>query len=116
MDIAARDQELNRLILEGNALEGFDEFYAADVVMQESADEVYEGKDTNRKREEEFFSAVTELRDFSLKHSVVGDGVSMSTWHMDFTHEEWGDQKFDQVAVRHWNDEGEIEKERFFKG
>jgi len=116
MDLEQREKRLNDMVLGGKALEAFDEFYADDVVMQESADEVYEGKEKNRKREEEFFSAVTELRDFSLKHSVVGDGVSMSTWHMDFTHEEWGDQKFDQVAVRHWNDEGQITKERFYKG
>lgn len=116
MDISARDRQLNEMILEGKALEGFDRFYADDVVMQESADEVYEGKKTNRKREEEFFSNVTEVRDFSLKHAVVGDGVSMSTWHMDYTHEEYGDVEMDQVAVRHWNDEGEIAKERFFKG
>lgn len=115
MDIKQRDEELNRMILKGRALEAFDKFYAEDVVMQEDDEEPFVGKDVNRQREEEFFGNVTELREAELNHAAVGDGVSMSTWSYDYTHAEWGDQQYDQVAVREWNDEGKVQKERFFK-
>lgn len=115
MELKKREDRLNQMILEGRALEAFDEFYAEDVVMQEGSEEPFRGKDVNREREEEFFSGVTELRDFSLEERAVGDGVTMSTWHMDLTHEEWGDVKSDQVAVREWNEDGQVTRERFFK-
>ena len=115
MDIGRREQELNQMILEGKALDAFEKFYAEDVVMQEGADEPFEGKETNRQREKDFFGAVTELRALDLKEVAVGDGVTMSTWHYDFTHEEYGDQAFDQVAIRHWDEDGRVVRERFIK-
>ncbi len=115
MDIAQRERELNRMILEGDVMDAFEKFYADDVVMQEGAEEPVEGKDENRRREEDFFGNVTEFRGAELNHVAVGDGVSISTWSYDYTHADWGDQQYDQVAVREWNDDGRIEKERFFK-
>ena len=116
MDIRSRDQELNQMVLEGKALEAFEKFYAPDCVMQEPEGEPIEGKDVNRQREKDFFGSVTELRTMELHDVAYGDGVTMSTWSFDYTHEEWGDVAYTQVAVRHWNDQGLIEKERFFKG
>lgn len=115
MDIKERERELNRMILEGRAMDAFEKFYAEDVVMQEGDEEPIEGKDVNRQREEEFFGNVTEFRGAEVKDVAVGDGVSMSVWSYDYTHADWGDQAYDQVAVREWNDEGRIQRERFFK-
>lgn len=116
MNLRKLDSELNEMVLEGRAMEAFDKFYADDVVMREGSEEPTVGKDANRRREADFFGAVNEVRDFRLKHAVVGDGVTMSVWHLDYTHEEWGDVKMDQVAVRRWNDAGQVAEERFFKG
>ncbi len=113
--IAELDAELNRMILEGKLLEAFEMFYADSCVMQDQGFEPWEGKDLNREREKDFMSKVTEFRAGELKETAVGDGVSFSTWHFDYTHAEWGDVKYDQVAVRHWKD-GKIVKERFYKG
>lgn len=108
------EQDLNKKILSGDALDAFEEYYADDIVMQEGSDEPFVGKRTNREREKEFFSKVTELRALELEEVAVGDDVTMSLWHYDFTHEDWGDQDFDQVAIRHWRD-GEVVRERFVK-
>jgi len=116
VSIAEKDAQLNEMILQGDALEAFERFYADDVVMQDQDLGPWEGKDTNREREEDFFSKITELRGVELKERAVGDGVTFSIWHYDYSHAEWGDVKYDQVAVRHWNDEGLIEKERFYRG
>lgn len=115
LPIAKKDAELNRLILEGKALEAFERFYAEDVVMQDQGLGPWEGKDANREREEDFFSKITELRSVELRESAVGEDVTFSIWHYDYSHSEWGDVKYDQVAVRHWNDDGLIEKERFYR-
>ena len=56
MDVKALDEKLNQAILNGKALEAFDELDAADVVMQENSDKPFEGKEFNRKREVEFFN------------------------------------------------------------
>lgn len=112
--LADLEQDLNRKILAGDALDAFEEYYAEDCVMQEGADEAFRGKDVNRRREKDFFASVTEVRDISVHDVAVGDDVTMSTWHFDVTIEGAGDVVFDQVAVRWWTD-GKVVKERFFK-
>ncbi len=113
--IAELDAELNQMILEGNALDAFEKFYADSIVMIDQGFEPWEGKELNREREKDFFSKITAFRAGELKDAAVGDNVSFSTWHWDYTHAEWGDVKYDQVAVRYWVD-GKIVKERFYRG
>ena len=48
-DIAALDNDLNEKILTGKALEGFEKYYADDVVMQENSEAPFVGKELNRK-------------------------------------------------------------------
>lgn len=113
--IAELDAELNEMIQQGQILEAFEKFYAENVVMQDQGFEPWVGKDLNREREKDFVSKITEFRAGSLKESGVGEGVTFGTWHFDYSHQEWGDVKYDQVAVRYWKD-GKIVKERFFRG
>ena len=112
---AELDAQLNRMILEGKALEAFEQFYADECVMIDQGFEPWVGKDLNREREQDFFSKITEFRAGELKDSGVGENVTFSVWHFDYTHAEWGEQKYDQVAVRHWKD-GKIVQERFYRG
>jgi hypothetical protein len=83
--------------------------------MIEHGMEPFIGKDFNREREKDFFAKVTEFRGAELKETAIGDDVSFSVWHYDYTHAEWGDVKYDQVAVRKWRD-GQIAEERFYRG
>ncbi|MFO7256916.1 MAG: ester cyclase [Bacteroidota bacterium] len=107
--------ELNALIIQGRPMEAFEKFYHDDVVMQENDNEPTVGKAANRKREEEFFSAVTEFRREEVLDVAIGDNVTMVRWAMDFTHKDWGDRKYTQVSVQHWAD-GKIIREQFFYG
>lgn len=115
VSVAELDAELNRMILEGNALDAFEKFYAEDVVMIDQGFEPWVGKDLNRDREKDFFSKLTEVRAFDLRESSAEEDVSFSIWYNDYTHAEWGELKYEQVAVRHWKD-GKIVKERFYRG
>ena len=104
---------LNDLVLDGKALEAFDKYYHPDVVMQENESEPTVGKQSNRKREEAFFGAITEFRSAKPLKVTVGEGVSMVEWQYDYTHKDWGVRNYKQISVQGWKD-GLIVKEKFY--
>lgn len=105
--------DLNDLVIQGKAMEAFDRYYHPDVVMQENENAPIIGKSTNRKREEEFFSSVTEFRGAKPLNVTIGEGVSMVEWQYDYTHKDWGVRKYRQVSVQEWKD-GLIISEKFY--
>ena len=112
---AELDAELNKMILEGKALEAFERFYGEECVMIDQGFEPWVSKALNRDREADFFSKITAFRAGDLRESAVSGDTSFSIWHWDYTHAEWGEVKYDQVAVRRWQD-GLIVEERFYRG
>ena len=113
--LAELENELNTMIQSGQIVEAFEKFYADECVMQDQGFEPWIGKDLNRERENDFVGKITEFRAGAMIDGAVGEDVTFSTWHFDYTHAEWGVVKYDQVAVRHWKN-GEIVKERFYRG
>lgn len=107
--------DLNDLILQGKALEAFDKYYHDEVVMQENESVPTVGKIANKKREEEFFSSITEFRSAKPLKVTIGEGVTMVKWEYDYTHKDWGVRNYKQVSVQEWKD-GKIIKEQFFYG
>ena len=105
--------DLNDLVLQGKAMEAFEKYYDNDVVMQENESEPTIGKESNRKREEEFFSNVTEFRSAQPFKVTIGQNATMVEWHYDYTHKEWGVRKYSQVSVQEWKN-GKIIKEKFY--
>lgn len=105
--------ELNDLILQGKAMEAFEKYYHPEVVMQENENPPTIGKAENRKREEEFYSSVTDFRGAKPLKVTIGEGVSMVEWQYDYTHKEWGVRNYTQVSVQEWKD-GLIIKEKFY--
>jgi ketosteroid isomerase-like protein len=104
---------LNNLVLEGRAMEAFEQFYDDEVVMQENAFPPTVSKAVNRERELDFFSKVSELRTLRVLDVAAGDNVTMVVWQYDYTHAEWGRKDYTQVSVQHWRD-GKIVREQFF--
>jgi ketosteroid isomerase-like protein len=115
-DLNARDQELNDMILQGEILEAFDKFYADDVVMEEE-DKRREGKAANREYEEQFVGALEEFHSAEIKARGIDEdnNVTFSEWENHMTLEGVGRVEQKQVAVRTWNDEGQITHEKFYK-
>jgi hypothetical protein len=111
-DIAQLDAELNEMLRQGRALEAFEKFYAEDVVMMEN-DQVFIGKDVNRKREEEFFGSIAELHEAGIGRTAVGDGVSFCEQWFEATLKDGRRIRLEEVSVRTWN-EGRVVKERFY--
>ncbi|MFO8098343.1 MAG: nuclear transport factor 2 family protein [Salinibacter sp.] len=115
-DIKERDQQLNDMILQGEILEAFEEFYADDVVMEEE-DKQRVGKEANREYEEQFVNALQEFHGAEIKGRAVDEENSktFSEWHNEMTLEGVGRVDQQQVSVRTWNDDGQITHERFYK-
>lgn len=112
MKLKEKVEDLNSMILQGQILEAFDKHYHPEVVMVDDQGS-YEGKETNRQREQQWLSGVTAFNGAEVKAVAVGDQVTMVEWHFDYEHEDLGHAKYDQVAVQRWKD-GQIIHERFF--
>jgi ketosteroid isomerase-like protein len=113
MDYTALDNKLNEMVLTGKAMQGFEELYAEDVVMQENNEEPRVGKAANRKAEEDFFASVAEWHEGRVDASAINGDTSFSQWYMDITLKNGYRAKMAQVAVRKWKD-GKVVHERFF--
>lgn len=117
MSIRAHVDELNQMILRGEILDAFEKFYADDVVMQDNDDEPRRGKDVNREYEKAFVNGLTEFRGAELKSVAIDheNGIAFNRWFFDYTHKDWGDMTYNQVAVQRWKD-GKIVRETFYHG
>jgi hypothetical protein len=104
------------MILQGKILQAFDKYYADDVVMEED-DKRREGKETNREYEEQFVNSLEEFHAAEIKARGVDEDnrVTFSEWENEMTLEGVGRVEQKQVAVRTWNDEGQITHEKFYK-
>ncbi|MCH9687955.1 MAG: nuclear transport factor 2 family protein [Deltaproteobacteria bacterium] len=111
-DIAQLDAELNDLIRQGKALEAFERFYADGVVMMEN-DQTFEGKEVNRKREQEFFGNIAQLHSAGIGATAVNGDNSFCEQYFDATFKDGKRIRMEEVAVRTWRD-GKVIKERFY--
>ena len=113
MSIADHDKQLNEMILSGQVMDAFEQFYAEDVVMQENLNDPCVGKEANRKREQEFFGSIKEFHGAELLGSAVEGDLSFAEMCFDATYEGGHRSKLTEVAVRRWKD-GKIVHERFY--
>ena len=111
-DFKQLDQAVDQAILNGQALDAFEKYYADDVVMQENDGQPFVGKDVNRKREQEFFASVEDFHGAEIVSKGFGDGASLTEWMLDLTFKGGQRTKLEQVGVRRWKD-GKIVSERF---
>jgi ketosteroid isomerase-like protein len=112
-DIGALDRELNQAILAGDILNAFEKFYADDVVMQENDLPAFNGKDVNRKREQDFVGSVQQFHEARLLGEAVNGEISYSEWEYDVTFKNGTRTKLQQVASRRWKN-GQVAHERFY--
>lgn len=92
-----------------------DEFYADDVVVVEANGEEFQGKETQRKRIQEWQESIESFHGgggYSIT-SNEDEGVTMVESWGDATFKGSGRMKFEEVGVQHWED-GKIVRERFY--
>ena len=79
-----QDQDLNQLILTGQALDGFEKYYADDVSMQENNDTPTVGKAENLARELVFFGSIEKFNGASIVRRAASGDTSFAEWTMDY--------------------------------
>lgn len=113
MTLEAQLNDLNNMVLNGEILESMDKYYHSDCVVIEKNDVVANGIQEAKDRESSVFEGVEAWLKSEIKSTAVGDNVTMTEWHFEYKHRDFGHKKFDQVAVQHWKD-GKIISDRFY--
>ena len=115
MSVKEKITDIYNHVQNGTALDAFEKYYAEDVTMiLEDGTEV-EGKDANRKRENEFFDSVEAFNGMEVVGITANEKTkqtSVESW-MDVTFEGGNRMKLEQVATQDWED-GKIVRERFY--
>lgn len=99
----------------GKLLEGFEKYYAENVVMQELGEEPRVGKEANRSREINFLQSIKEVHGagiLSFGEAVENNKTTVESW-MDLTFSNGFRVKMQQVAVQTWEN-GLIVNETFY--
>lgn len=112
-DITKLENDLNQMILAGQAMEAFEKYYAEDIVMQENEQPPRIGKVANREFEEQFFGSIKEFHGAILGDVAVTGDVSFSEWTFDATFQDGNRVANPQVTRRKWRD-GKVFSERFY--
>ena len=112
-DVSQLENELNQMILNGQAMDAFEKYYADDVVMQENDQPPRVGKAANREFEQQFFGSIKEFHGATLGDVAVSGDVSFSEWTFDVTFQDGNRVANPQVTRRKWQN-GKVINERFY--
>ena len=91
-------------IAEGKAMEAFEKYYSAHVVMEELGVEPFKGKEVNRAREIEFFDSIAEVHGMGVEAITADEeaGITMVETWFDATYKNGVRHNMEQVAVQRW--------------
>ena len=106
------NEEINTLLEQGMAMDGFENHYAEGVTMQENETEPRVGKVLNREQCGAFVKMFPSLK-LKVLSTAYGDQVSIQEVLFDYTNEQGEKIRYPEVAVRHWEN-GLVVKEKFY--
>jgi len=93
-DLKTNVEMLNQMILDGKILQAFDQFYAEEITMQDNNNPARMGKAENRS-------------------TLISDALAVTEWWFDYTHKDYGERNYKQLAVQRWKD-GQLIEEKFY--
>ena len=115
MSVKEKIEDVYQHVQNGTALDAFEKYYADNVTMILEDGTAVEGKDANRKRENEFFDSVESFNGMEVVGITANEETgktSVESW-MDVTFNGGNRMKLEQVATQNWED-GKIVRERFY--
>jgi len=114
MTIKEKAQDLYNMIGQGQLLEGFDKYYADNIVMTEPRG-TREGKPTCRDYEVQFLNSVQEFHGMDVSSIAVDEenNVTIVEVAMDITFQDGPRVNMEQVCVQKWEGD-KIVHERFY--
>ena len=115
MSLKQHVQDLQNKVFQGQILEGFEQYYHDDIVMQENDEEPRVGKAANREYEQKFVESVETVHSGEILAIAVNEetGVAFIESVMDLTFKNGFRAKMHQVAVQRWQGDKVIH-ERFY--
>ena len=101
---------LNQLVAGFQYEEAHEKFYHQDLVKHENEDAPTVGLENHRKEMKEFLSNISN-ESAEVLNVVVSHDMSITEWHYQFDHAQWGKRDFKEVSIQRWKD-GKIIHER----
>ncbi|MCU0389929.1 MAG: hypothetical protein MUE81_02320 [Thermoflexibacter sp.] len=106
------NEQLNKMLEQGKAMQAFELFYAEHVTMQENETEPRIGKDFNREQCGSFVEVFPDLK-LKILSVAYGENISIQEVMFDYANEQGEKIIYPEVAVRHWEN-GLVVKEKFY--
>lgn len=115
MSYLEKVQAVYDMIFSGQLMEAFEKYYSEDVVMHEATGHVRNGKEENRKYEQQFLDSLEQIHGGGVDAiaSNEEEGVTMVESWMEVTFKDGNRVKLEQVAVQRWEGDFVIH-ERFY--
>jgi hypothetical protein len=111
--LSQRVEDLQNYIATGRILDAMNEFYSADVVMQENAKPGTAGLAANIEREKQFLAYVKTWVGYTVKSVSIGKDTAAVESVIEFVGTDGKDVRIEQVSVTKWVN-GKIVHERFY--
>ena len=102
--------EFNKLVANFDYEAAHKQYYHEDLVKHENEDAPTIGLNNHRKEMDVFLQKISN-HSATLVQSIVSDDMSVTAWHYQFDHEDWGKRDFMELSVQRWK-EGKIIHER----
>lgn len=102
--------DLNKLVADFKYEEAHNQYYHKDLIKHENEDAPTIGLDNHRKEMKVFLSKISN-NSATLLNTLVSDDMSVTEWHYQFDHSEWGKRDFKEVSIQRWKN-GKIIHER----
>lgn len=106
------NEEINKALAQGSAMEAFERYYDKNIVMQENETPPRVGKDLNREQCNGFVSMFPDLK-LDVLSVAYGEKLSIQEVYFTYTNENGEKVRYPEIAVRHWLDDKVI-KEKFY--
>lgn len=105
---------LNELIISGHTLKAMQDFYSANIEMQENEDIPLIGKTVCMEHEKDNLQKINTVESILLNQAVDEEkNVVFSEWQYLVTYKNNRKILLTEVSVQHWKD-GQIVKEKFY--
>lgn len=91
-----------------------DQFYADTLIKHENEDAPTIGLANHRKEMEVFLKSIANESAVPL-NVIVSDDMSITEWHYQFDHKDWGKRDFKEVSIQRWKDGLIIHERHLYK-
>ena len=102
--------EFNELVADFQYEKAHDKYYHPDLVKHENEDAPTIGLENHRKEMRAFLSKISN-NTAKIINVLISDGISVTEWHYQFDHADWGKRNFKEVSIQRWKN-GKIIHER----